>query len=238
MKMYILLPVIAQLVISLSIGASEISQGEGGSIVLDDGLRLIKYEDVVGTKDGVYRGFILVNGAPALLTSGESDIVYTLKASGGKIFIDCAIAEARSNQTGLSIRKSMCGIGKELWPDYAELGCSFTDQWKEESSRIDISQLVTHKRPLDIVEGRVGEVEIHELYRTLSQLENAAPVTYLKKNNECYDISSEKTFVGYTLEEPSKPIGISILVDAGDYEFKSYKAEELDRLSYKSCGSR
>ncbi|MHB9801191.1 hypothetical protein ACYCAX_25700 [Pseudomonas sp. MT3] len=168
-------PLIAtSIILTISANAAEIIKGEGGSIVLDSKPIPSIYEDITQTKDGFYRDLIQTHGVPALLTSAEADIIYTLKEANGKILIDCAIAETRSNQTDISIRNSMCDINKELDADYAELGYTYTDQRKDAVANINITSLTQHKKPLDIVKGTLGDIEIHERYKNLSQLENAA----------------------------------------------------------------
>lgn len=235
MKAFAFLIALAQMIFTFSTNAAEMSKAGGGSIVLNDQSYSVKYGDVVDSKGGIYRALVVANGAPALFTSGVDDIIYTLKVSGGKVLIDCAIAEARSNQTGLSIRKSMCGINKELGPDYAELGYAFTDHWKEKAARVDVSSLVMHKKTLDVVKGIVEGVEVHQVYKALSQLEGAAPVIYLKRGSECHGVSKGKVFVNYSAEDQDQPIGISILVDANRYEFESYKGGDVNQLRFGEC---
>lgn len=216
--------------------ASEIVKGERGSIILNSKPASSVYNDTTQSKDGIYRELIQTNGAPALFTSAGADIIYTLKEDNGKILIDCAIAETRSNQTGIAIRSSICDINQELDADYADLGYTFTDQWKDAVANIDITNLTEHKKPLDIVKGTLGDIEIHERYKNLSQLKNAAPETYLKKGQNCYVIPSQKTFINYSTTSPSDPISISTLVDAETYDFKKYKADELNSFKYTPCG--
>ncbi|WP_447748200.1 hypothetical protein [Pseudomonas nicosulfuronedens] len=220
---------------SFSVSAAEISKGGRGSVILSDGSISINYKDVLGSKDGLYRGLIVVNGHPALLTSGEEDIIYTLEVVGGKILIDCAIAESRSNQSGISIRKSMCGIDKELWSDYSELGYSYIDLWKEQAAGVDVSSLVAHGKPLDIVQGMIEGVEVHQVYRTLSQLEDAAPQIYLKRDGECYEVPDSKVFVSYSAASPGIPAGIMIFDDIGGYDFRSYAGGDVGRFGFKYC---
>jgi hypothetical protein len=232
---FALLMAFVMMLCSFPAGAEEISKGEGSSVILNDGSSSVIYKDVLDSKDGIYRGLVFVNGTPALLASGEENVVYTLKVDGGKILINCAIAEARSNQTGISIRKSMCGIDKELWPDYSELGYSYTDQWKEQAASVDVSSLVVHGKPLDIVEGVIEGVEIHQVYRSISQLEDAAPQIYLKRGTECYEAPRGKFFVGYSVGSPESPVEIMILNDAGKYYFKSYAGGKINNLNFKRC---
>lgn len=222
--------------LAFSANATEISEGEGGSIILDSKPTPKVYNDITQPKDGVYRDLIQTNGTPALFTSGEADIIYTLKEENGKILIDCAIAETRSSQSGISIRNSMCNINKELDADYAEIGYTYTDLWKSAVSNIEITKLVQHRKPLDITKGRLGIFEIHERYNTRSQLENAAPETYLKKENDCYIIPYEKTFINYSVTNPAQPTSISTLVNAESYEFKKYEVNDLRSLQYTPCG--
>lgn len=223
------------ILLSASVNAAEIIKGKDGSIILDSKPAPSIYKDITQTKDGVYRELIQTNGTPALFTSADADIIYTLKEDNGKILIDCAISETRSNQTGIAIRSSMCDINQELGEDYADLGYTYTDQWKDAVANIDITSLTQHKKPLDILKGTMGDIEIHERYKNLSQLENAAPETYLKKGQNCYVIPSQKTFINYSATNPSDPTSISTLVDAGTYEFKKYKADELNMLKYTPC---
>jgi len=232
---FALLMVFVMMLCSFSASAAEILKGEGGSVILNDGSSAVVYKDVLDPKDGIYRWLIFVNGTPALLASGEENVVYTLKVDGGKILIDCAIAEARSNQTGISIRKSMCGIDKELWPDYSELGYSYTDQWKEQAASVNVSSLVVHGKPLDIVEGVIEGVDIHQVYRSISQLEDAVPQIYLKRGSECYEAPSGKFFIGYSVESPESPVEIMILDDVGKYDFKSYVGGNINNLNFKRC---
>jgi len=225
----------ASFTLSLSANAAEIIKGESGELILDKKPNPTIYKDITQSKDGIYRDLIQTNNTPALFTSGEADIIYTLKEKNGKILVDCAIAETRSNQTGISIRKSMCNINKELDADYAELGYTYTDQWKDEVSGIDITQLTQQMKALDIIKGKLGGIEIHERYNTLSQLENTTPETYLKKGKNCYSISDNKSFINYSTANPSQPINISILTDAENYEFKVYELKDLNSLNYTPC---
>lgn len=226
------------LVISLSANAAEIIKGESGSIILDNKPNPKIYKDITKSKDGVYRDLIQTNRTPALFTSGGADIIYTLKEKNGKIIIDCAIAETRSNQTGISIRKSMCDINKELNADYAELGYIYTDQWKNEASSIDITKLTQNMEPLDIIKGNLNGIEIHERYNTLSQLLNTTPETYLKKGRNCYNIPNNKTFINYSTTNPNQPMNISVLTDAENYEFNVYKPKDLNSLNYIPCSGK
>lgn len=235
MKRLIVLIVFMRILCSFSVSAAEISKGEGGSVILNVGSGSVIYKDILGSKDGIYRGLVFVNDTPALLASGEEDVVYTLKVAGGKILIDCAIAEARSNQTGISIRNSMCGIDKELWSDYSELGYLYTDQWKEQAASVDVSSVVTHGKPLDIVEGVIEGIEIHQVYKTLPQLEDADPQVYLKRGGECYEIFKGKVFVSYSVRNPRSPIGIMILDDVSKYDFRSYVGGGISKLDFKFC---
>lgn len=224
--------------LTLSANAAEIIKGESGSIILDSKPNPIVYKDITQSKDGVYRDLIQTNSTPALFTSGSADIIYTLKEEKGKILIDCAIAETRSNQTGISIRKSMCNINKELDADYAELGYTYTDQWKDEVSIIDITELTQNMKPLDIIKGSLDGIEIHEKYTTLTQLNNTTPETYLKKGNNCYSIPNKKVFINYSTTNPSHPMNISILTDAENYEFKVYEPKDLSSLNYMPCSGK
>lgn len=235
MKSPLLIAILTQTALALSANAAEITKGKNGSIVLNNKTNPMTYEDITKSKDGIYRDLIETNGTPALFTSGDADIIYTLKEKNGKILIDCAIAETRSNQTGISIRKSICDINKELDSDYAEFGYSFTDQWKDEASTIDITPLTIHSKPLDITKGSIEGIEIHENYNSLSQLENLTPDTYLKKNNECYKIPHKKTFINYSTTNPTQPIGLSVLVTPENYEFKKYTPTNLKSFNYKKC---
>lgn len=235
MKALPLIVLLTQTALALSSNAAEITKGKNGSIILHNKINPTTYEDITKSKDGIYRDLIKTNGTPALFTSGDADIIYTLKENNGKILIDCAIAEARSNQTGVSIRKSMCDINKELDPNYAELGYSFTDQWKDEASTIDITSLTMHGKSLDITKGKIAFIEIHENYKSLSDIENSTPDTYLRKNNECYAIPYKKTFINYSTTNPTQPIGISVLVTPETYEFKKYTPTDLKSLPYQQC---
>lgn len=235
MKALPLIVTLTHTALVLSANATEITKGKNGSIILNDKTHTTIYEDITKPKDGIYRDLIKTNETPALFTSGGADIIYTLKESNGKIFIDCAIAETRSNQTGISIRKSMCDISRELDSDYAELGYSFTDQWKDEASVIDTTPLTMHGRPLDIIKGNIEGIEIHENYNYLSQLENSTPDTYLKKNNECYKIPHKKIFINYSTTNPTQPIGLSVLVAPENYEFKKYTPTDLKSFQYQQC---
>lgn len=238
MKIFSLLTILTQAAILLPTNAAEITKGTNGSIILKNQTHPTTYEDIIKSKDGIYRDLIKSNGTPALFTSGEADIIYTLKENNKKILIDCAIAETRSNQTGISIRKSMCDINKELSPDYSELGYSFTDQWKDEVSTIEITSLTMHGKPLDIIKGNLENIEIHENYKSLSDLENSTPETYLKKNNECYKIPYKKTFINYSTNNPTQPIGISVLTTPEVYEFKKYTPIDLQSLQYQQCNEK
>lgn len=238
MKALPLIALFTQAALILPTNAAEITKGTNGSIMLKNKTHPTTYEDITKSKDGIYRDLIKTNGTPALFTSGEADIIYTLKENNKKILIDCAIAETRSNQTGISIRKSMCDINKELAPDYAELGYSFTNQWKDEASTIDITSLTMHGKPLDIIKGNIERIEIHENYKSLSDLENSTPDTYLKKNNECYKIPHKKTFINYSTNNPTQPIGISVLVTPEVYEFKKYTPIDLKSLQYQQCNEK
>lgn len=228
----------ASFAIALSANAAEIIKGENGSIILDSKPNPKLYKDITQSKDGVYRDLIKTNSTPALFTSGGADIIYTLKEENGKILIDCAIAETRSNQTGISIRKSMCDINKELDADYAELGYTYTDQWKDEVSSIDITKLTQNMEPLDIIKGNLNGIEIRERYNTLSQLQNTTPETYLKKGKNCYNIPNNKIFINYSTTKPSHPINISILTDAENYEFNVYEPKDLNSLNYMPCSGK
>ncbi|MCC6075361.1 hypothetical protein ACFPTX_12875 [Pseudomonas sp. GCM10022188] len=235
MKIFPLLAILIQTALALSANAAEIIKGKNGSIILYSKTYTTSYEDITKSKDGIYRDLIKTNGVPALLTSGDADIIYTLKEKNGKIFIDCAIAETRSNQTGIPIRKSICDLNKELDQDYAELGYSFTDQWKDEASTIDITPLTMNKKPLDVTRGIIEGIEIHENYKSLSQLENSTPDTYLKKNNECYKIPHKQIFINYSTTNPAQPIGLSALITPEIYELKKYTTTTLKSLKYQKC---
>ncbi|WP_187803821.1 hypothetical protein [Aquipseudomonas alcaligenes] len=225
----------ASFAVAFSASATEIIKGENGSIILDNRPTPKVYKDITQEKDGFYRDLIQTNSKPALFTSGEADIIYTLKEENRKILINCAIAETRSNQTGISIRKSMCNINKELNSDYAELGYIYTDQWKKEASTIDITKLTQSRKPLDIIKGSLNGIEIHEKYSTPAQLENTTPETYLKKGKNCYYISKNKTFINYSTTNPNQPVSISLLTDSENYEFKIYTPEDLSSLNYTTC---
>ncbi|VXB03368.1 conserved exported hypothetical protein [Pseudomonas sp. 8AS] len=224
--------------IVFSANAAEIIKGENGSIILDSKPNPTIYKDITQSRDGIYRDLIQTNSTPALFTSGGADIIYTLKEENGKIIIDCAIAETRSNQTGISIRKSMCNINKELDADYAELGYIYTDQWKDEVSSIDITKLTQSMEPLDIIKGNLNGIEIHERYNTISQLKNTTPETYLKKGKNCYNIPDNKTFINYSTTNPSQPLNISILTDAENYIFNVYEQKDLNSLDYIPCSGK
>lgn len=235
MKELSIIIILTQAALTLPANAGEITKGKNRSIALNNKTYPTTYEDITKSKDGIYRDLIKTHGAPALFTSGDADIIYTLKENNGKIFIDCAIAETRSNQTGIPIRKSICDLNKELDQDYAELGYSFTDQWKDEASTFDITPLTMHKKPLDITRGIIEGIEIHENYNSLSQLENSTPDTYLKKNNECHKIPYKQIFINYSTTNPTQPIGLSALITPEIYEFKKYTSTNLKSLKYQKC---
>ncbi|MFJ3261737.1 hypothetical protein ACIPK7_15895 [Pseudomonas sp. NPDC086581] len=229
------LTVLVAMLFSFSASAAEILKGESGVLILKGGSSSSVYRDVLGSKDGVYRDLIFLNSAPALLASGREDVIYTLKVEGGKAVIDCVIAEARSNQTGISIRKSMCGVNKELWSNYSELGYSYTDQWKGQAASVDVSSLVVRGNPLDIVDGVVEGIEIHQVYKAISQLEDAAPQIYLKKGGKCFEFPNGKVFIDYSVARPKDPVGVMVLDDVSGYDFKRYMGGDLNKLNFKFC---
>ena len=235
MKAYLTIILATQVPLLVPANAAEITKGKDGSIILEKDTNHTIYKDITKLKDGLYRELITTNGKPALFTSGESDIIYTLVTHDGKIHIDCAIADSRSNQTGVPIRNIVCGIDKELTTDYAELGYSFTDEWKGKASNLDITPLTKKGKPLDITKGSINGIEIHESYDSVEALENLTPKTYLKHNKKCYQLPNQKIYTNYLMSEPNNPIGLSILIKPEEYEFKKYEYEDLKILPYQPC---
>lgn len=238
MKAILLIAALTQTTLTLPANASETINEKNGMIILEGKNGAAVYNDITNQKDGIYRALIRTNGTPALFTSGDADIIYTLKEENGKILIDCAIAETRSNQSGISIRNSICEINKELTSDYAGIGYSFTDKWDDEVSSIDITPLTMRNIPIDIIKGVTEGVEIHETYSHISQLENSTPDTYLKIGDECHKIPYKKVFVNYSTTNQNQPIGISVLTNPEIYEFKKYTPKDLKSLRYTRCENK
>lgn len=115
------------------------------------------------------------------------------------------------------------------------MGYSYTDQWKDQAASVDVSSLLVRGRPLDIVDGMVEGVEIHQVYKTISQLEDAAPQIYLKKAGKCFEFSNGKVFIDYSVESQKDPVGLMVLDDVSGYDFKRYRGGDLNKINFNIC---
>ena len=195
------------------------------------------YKDFLGEKDGIYRDLININGKPALYASSSSDMYFTLNKNKTELLIDCIYVEARSNTNGVSIKKGICGLDKKLSKDYLDLGFSYSNQWQEETSKIDINQILKENKPLTINVGHIENIGLYRKYNKIDDLENNLPIFQIRntQNNKCHRFLKGKIFVLYEKSKSNQPQYVEVWEENNIIKTKKFDKSELSILAQEEC---
>lgn len=205
------------------------------SIYLKTNSNIIEYKNIINERDGIYRDLVTINGNPALYAGGDFDLYYTLKIENNSLFLDCLYADLRNHKNGIRISNAVCNINTPLKPNYSDVGFAYTDQWQEAADKVDISPLATYGKAIDVIVSNIGEVEVHEKYQSIDDLEGSNPEIYMKYDEGCHSFKHSKVFLVYQSKEALEPQYIEVLRSSDPMSLERFDESSLKDLASEDC---
>lgn len=193
------------------------------------------YSDIVGDKNGTYRDLIRVDGRPALFSSSRAESIYTLYTLDGNVLIDCVYTNFRSQYSGVTVRKAVCGLNEELTPNYAEIPYKYLSKWQEQVDGLDISQTREKGAQLKIEDTTKSGFKLKTIYRTMTDLENGTPLTYIESSDLCYLANQKDAYLVYDNKNISIPDKIQIIGNEDNIITRNVNNEYISSLPESDC---
>ncbi len=202
------------------------------TLTISWGVNTKTLHDITGMKSGAYRSLVKFNERPSLYSGGVDDMetYYTLISKEDNLFVDCIYSDFRSNENGIGVTKAVCGVNKELNSDYQNLVFDYSNRWKEDINKVDITPLIAQHKILDILVGSLNGVAVYIRYASVQDLENAQPETFIEYNSKHYSLNKNKAYLVYKEADNPVPIRLDVVIDSKMSKLKSYTESDLIKL--------
>lgn len=184
-----------------------------------------RFDNLLGSDGGTYRGFAPFNGGPALFyentTSSTSfAIYYTLKLKDRNPVIDCLYSDIRNARNGTSIRKAICNLDATLKDDYANLVYRYSDAWIHETNSVNFEPIMTEpSQPVDVFIGSLGGIQVVSRYSSMDDLMSATPSTWLIQDKKSHNLGKGLIYFVYDADGKT-PLGLDVEIDPAEHFLK------------------
>ena len=216
--------------------AGEIKSGKKpGSIVLYDNSHQTVYEGIVGSKYGLDRSLVSINGSPGLAAISRYRYYYTLLVGRGEALIDCAYFDVRNVYNGARASAGMCGLNVQLSESYDEIAQDYSNEWRSLFFSFDTSPVFEKGLATNFLLGRIGSVEIYDRYPSVEALENASPQKYIKSDTGCFNFEDAVGFLVFLNKEKPHLQYLDVLRSVEPMRFQRMRERDLKDLAVNTC---
>lgn len=169
------------------ITAEIVSRDKPGSIVLRAEGEEVVYDNITGTQHGVDRSLVDINGKPALLVLSRDSLYFTLAVKGREVLVDCAYFDKRNSLNGARMTAGMCGGDVPLVDTYDDIAQRYSNIWSESIYSFDTRTLLNSGASEKFLLGRIGNIEIFDMYPSASSVENSSPQKFIRSRSGCFN---------------------------------------------------
>ncbi|UVO18259.1 hypothetical protein [Stutzerimonas stutzeri] len=208
---------------------------ESGILMIERrGETITKLPDIVGHTGQITKTLTSFNNGPALSyeNSGSNtyfEIFYTLTLKKGTPFIDCAYANIRNGQNGVSVRKAVCNLEAPLSNNYQDLIFSYSDAWIDASNEVSLQSIMNEPSKAALVLlGPLGEVNLSLRYESIEDLMSASPRTIATKGGKLLEVTAGNAYLVYDADGIT-PLALDVEMDPISHTLKRLTSTELSR---------
>ena len=211
------------------------ANSQAGTLDVKVGGTSKRFDNLLGSDGGIYRGLVRFNGGPALFyettaSSTSFTVYYTLKIKGQVPVIDCLYGDIRNAQNGVSIRKSVCNLDAPLKADYQDLVYRYSDVWIRETNPVSFEPIMAEpSQPVDVLVGNLNDVQVALRYSSMDDLMSAAPSTWLTQAEHSHDLGKGSVYFVYDADGKT-PLGLDVETDPIRHLLKRLDATAISAL--------
>lgn len=208
---------------------------ESGILIIErSGETITTLPNIVGYTGQITRALTSFNNGPALSyeNSGSNtyfEVFYTLTLNKSTPLIDCAYANIRNGQNGVSVRKAVCNLEAPLSNNYQDLIFKYSDAWIDASNKVSLQSIMDEPSKAALVLlGSLGEVNLSLRYESIEDLMSATPGTIATKGGEFHEVTAGNAYLVYDADGIT-PLALDVEMDPISHTLKRLTSTELSR---------
>lgn len=211
------------------------SDHQKGSLEIQIGGELQRFDNVLGAKGGTFRGLTEFNGNPSLFyettaSSTPFTVFYLLKVDNHVPVIDCLYSEIRNAQNGATIRNAVCNLEMPLAPDYHELVYRYSDTWINETNSADFAPVMAQPpTPVDVLSGCANTVKVISRYSSVDDLVSSTPETWVIQGAKSHSLGKGNVYSVFD-KDGLTFLGLDIEKSESENDFSRLTLEDIQVL--------